>query len=388
MRFLHLSDLHIGKRVNEYSMTEDQRFILGQILKLAEEAKPDAVLIAGDLYDRSVPPGEAVGLLDDFLTELCARGTPVFAVSGNHDSPERLEFGSRIMRKNGVALAGAFRGRPDETVLADRFGPVHLYLLPFLKPASAAPFFGEEAGTTQDAVRCALAAGNVDPRERNVLVAHQFVTARGVRPERCDSETLAVGGSDEVDSSLFGAFDYVALGHLHGPQHIGRPEVRYAGSPLKYSFSEARQQKSVTLAELGEKGKVEITPLPLTPLHDMREIRGPIDELTRPEIAAQGAADDYIRAVLTDRREVADAVGRLRAVYPNLMRIDFGSLGARAPEDSDSAASGDLEHRTPEDLFAEFYRKQNGRDLPETERAELEKAVRAAESAEKEEEEP
>jgi exonuclease SbcD len=384
MRFLHLSDLHIGKRVNEYSMTEDQRFILRQILGLAEDTRPDAVLIAGDLYDRSVPPGEAVGLLDDFLTELCARGVPVFAVSGNHDSPERLEFGSRIMRKNGVVLAGAFRGRPDEAVLSDRFGPVHLYLLPFLKPASAAPFFGDEADTTENAVRCALRACRIDPAERNVLVAHQFVTDRGRQPQRCDSETLSLGGSDEVDVSAFGAFDYVALGHLHGPQHIGRPEVRYAGSPLKYSFSEARQKKSVTLAELGEKGKIEITPLPLTPLHDMREIRGPIGALTRPEIAAQGPADDYIRAVLTDGGEVADAVGRLRAVYPNLMRIDFEAAGTPAAEDSRSAASGDLTHRTPEDLFTEFYRKQHGRELPEPERAELEKAVLAAEREDEE----
>lgn len=384
MRFLHLSDLHIGKRVNEYSMTEDQRFILRQILGLAEDTRPDAVLIAGDLYDRSVPPGEAVGLLDDFLTELCARGVPVFAVSGNHDSPERLEFGSRIMRKNGVVLAGAFRGRPDEAVLSDRFGPVHLYLLPFLKPASAAPFFGDEADTTENAVRCALRACRIDPAERNVLVAHQFVTDRGRQPQRCDSETLSLGGSDEVDVSAFGAFDYVALGHLHGPQHIGRPEVRYAGSPLKYSFSEARQKKSVTLAELGEKGKIEITPLPLTPLHDMREIRGPIGALTRPEIAAQGPADDYIRAVLTDGGEVADAVGRLRAVYPNLMRIDFEAAGTPAAADSRSAASGDLAHRTPEDLFAEFYRKQHGRELPEPERAELEKAVLAAEREDEE----
>ncbi len=384
MRFLHLSDLHIGKRVNEYSMTEDQRFILRQILGLAEDTRPDAVLIAGDLYDRSVPPGEAVGLLDDFLTELCARGVPVFAVSGNHDSPERLEFGSRIMRKNGVVLAGAFRGRPDVAVLSDRFGPVHLYLLPFLKPASAAPFFGDEADTTENAVRCALRACRIDPAERNVLVAHQFVTDRGRQPQRCDSETLSLGGSDEVDVSAFGAFDYVALGHLHGPQHIGRPEVRYAGSPLKYSFSEARQKKSVTLAELGEKGKIEITPLPLTPLHDMREIRGPIGALTRPEIAAQGPADDYIRAVLTDGGEVADAVGRLRAVYPNLMRIDFEAAGTPAAEDSRSAASGDLTHRTPEDLFAEFYRKQHGRELPEPERAELEKAVLAAEREDEE----
>ncbi len=379
MKFLHLSDLHIGKRVNEFSMVEDQRFVLEQILKIEEDNKPDAVLIAGDLYDRSVPPGEAVGLLDDFLTELCGRGTPVFAVSGNHDSPERLNFGSRIMRKNGLLIAGTFCGHPEKAVLSDRFGQVSLYLLPFLRPALAAPFFGDKADTTENAVRCALEAARPDPKERNILIAHQFITSRGLQPERCDSETISVGGSDEVDASVFKAFDYVALGHLHRPQSIGRPEVRYAGSPLAYSFSEARQRKSAALVELGEKGRVEVSLIPLNPLHEMREIRGPIDQLTRPDIAAQGAADDYIRAVLTDKHEIADAVGRLRAVYPNLMRIDFENAGVSPSADSQSAASGDLPHRTPEDLFEEFYRKQNGRELPQEELPELREAVQAAE---------
>lgn len=383
MKFLHLADLHIGKRVNEFSLMEDQKYILGRILEISDENRPDAVLIAGDLYDRSVPPGEAVELLDEFLTQLSARNLPVFAVSGNHDSPERLDFGSRIMRRNGVTIAGSFRGSAVKAALSDEYGPVNIWLLPFLKPAMAEPFFPpEQTGSYEDAVRAAIGASGIDPRERNVLVAHQFVTAFGMQPETCDSETVSVGGADQVDVSVFGAFDYVALGHLHGPQRIGRPEVRYAGSPLKYSFSEARQKKSVTFAELKEKGRVEISAVPLVPLHEMREIRGPITELTKPENAAFGSRDDYIRATLTDGHAVADAAERLRAVYPNLMCIDFESARAAAAVPSKTAASGDVAHRAPQELFEEFYRNQNGRELPENERPELEDAVRAAGEAE------
>lgn len=377
MRFMHLSDLHIGKRVNEFNITDDQKYILEQILHIAADSKPDAVLIAGDLYDRSVPPGEAVGILDDFLTELSSRGIPVFAVSGNHDSPERLDFGSRIMRRNGVTIVGTFRGQLEEAVLTDRFGPIHIYLLPFLKPAAASQYFApEQTDSYENAVKAAIGTHEINTDERNILVAHQFVTAFGAEPERCDSETVSVGGADQVDASVFSAFDYVALGHLHGPQRIGRPEVRYAGSPLKYSFSETRQKKSVTIVELGEKGKVEISAIPLTPKRDMREIRGPIAELTNPEIAAQGNTNDYIRAILTDEHTIADAAGRLRAVYPNLMCIDFeNSRTAASAEPSKTAASGDISHRTPEELFSEFYRNQNGTELPENERAELENAI-------------
>lgn len=378
MKLLHLSDLHIGKRVCEFSMLEDQRYILTQILGVARDAKPDAVLIAGDLYDRSIPGGEAVTLLDDFLTELAARRTPVFAISGNHDSPERLDFGSRIMRQRGVTIAGAFQGRPQGAVLSDEYGPVHIVLLPFLRPAAAQPFFGpEQTDTYGHAVRAALGTLELNPAERNVLVAHQFVVSGGTEPERCDSETVSVGGLDSVDASAFSGFDYVALGHLHGPQQIGRPSVRYAGSPLKYSFSEARQKKSVTLVELGEKGKLEWTQIPLTPLRDLRELRGPIAELTSPEAAGQGNREDYVRAVLTDEKEVADAAGKLRAVFPNLMRIDFENARTAAP-DSDTAASGDPAERTPAELFEEFYESRNGAPMSERERELLRQAVEAA----------
>lgn len=384
MKFFHLADLHVGKRVNEFDLLEDQEYILEQILSAVRREKPDAVLMAGDLYDRSVPPAEAVEVLDSFLTELAGLGIAVLAVSGNHDSPERLDFGSRLMNQAGVTIAGSFRGKPEQVTLRDRFGPVHFWLLPFLKPAYAAPYFPpEQVSAAEAAVKAAVAAAGADFSERNVIAAHQLVTAFGEEPERCDSETVTLGGTDAVDFSVFSGFDYAALGHLHGPQRIGRPEVRYAGSPLKYSFSEARQNKSVTLVELGEKGGVSVKLIPLAPLHDMREIRGPIAELTNPENAAARDCEDYIRAVLTDSHAVADAADRLRAVYPNLMTIEFAALpGENVP--SKTAASGDVAHRTPQELFNEFYRNQNGCELPEEELPELEKAVRAA----KEEDEP
>jgi DNA repair protein SbcD/Mre11 len=379
MKFMHLSDLHIGKRVNEFSMLEDQEYILREILDIAAEQKPDAVLLAGDLYDRCVPPGEAVELLDEFLTRLAERSLPVFAVSGNHDSPERLDFGTRIMQKHGVTIAGSFRGRPQKSVLSDAYGPVNIWLLPFLKPAIVSPFFPEEQiSSYEEAVRHAIAAAGIDPSERNVLVAHQFVTAFGSQPETCESETLSVGGADQVDASVFDSFDYVALGHLHGPQRIGRPEVRYAGSPLKYSFSEMRQKKSVTFVELKEKGCVEISTVPLVPLREMREIRGPIAELTKEENILPGQKNDYIRAVLTDDHAVAEAAERLRAVYPNLMCISFEGPRSGQVGPSRTAASGNVTIRTPQDLFAEFYQNQNGRELPENERPVLDKAVEAA----------
>lgn len=378
MKFLHLADLHIGKRVNEFNMLEDQKFILERILKITDEVKPDTVLIAGDLYDRSVPVGEAVSLLDDFLTELAGRKIPVFAISGNHDSPERLEFGSRIMCKNGVHIAGTFDGFMPQTSLSDEFGQVNIYLLPFLKPAMAVPYFKDKnIDSYEDAVRAAVGAQNIDTAARNVLVAHQFVTGGGKEPLRCDSETVSVGGVDNVDFSAFSAFDYVALGHLHGAQKIGRNEVRYSGSPLKYSFSEARQKKSVTFVELGEKGKTEITQIPLKPLRDMREITGPIAELLSPEIAAQGDCRDYIRAILTDEREITDAVGKLRAVYPNLMRIDFKNSRTDA-ENSATAASGDISSKTPLQLFEEFYENQNNTALSEYECEKIKKIADAA----------
>ena len=371
LKLLHLADLHLGKRVNEISMLEDQKYILGQILDLAQAEKSDAVLIAGDVYDKGVPPGDAVELLDEFLTRLARMGLPVLCIAGNHDSPERLGFGSRLFARSGLHIAGTFTGSVQHDTLRDAWGPVNFYLLPFVRPAAVAPCFPQETiRTCGDAVRAALAAAvsapDFRPQERNVLLAHQFVTAGGNEPERSDSESVSVGGLDNVDASLFDAFDYVALGHLHGPQRIGRDTVRYAGSPLRYSFSEVRQHKSVPLVELGPKGTVGYRLLPLRPVREMRQIRGPLAALLEAGRALTEGREDYIRALLTDENEtqVFDAVGQLRRVYPNLMRLEFenGGRGAQAQEDP-AAEPEEMERLGPLGLFERFYRLQNGRGL-------------------------
>lgn len=376
MRFLHTADLHIGKRIGECSLLDDQEHILRQIIHIIDSEHPDGILLAGDIYDKSVPSGEAVAVFDAFLTELSARQLPVFLISGNHDSPERLGFGSHIFRQNQVHIAGVFDGAPQKITLTDAFGPVHVFLLPFLKPTMAAPFFPDTPPEKYtDAVRAALTSCPADPAERNILVAHQFVTSGTMEPERCDSESIAVGGLDNVDASVFDTFDYVALGHLHGPQRIGRDTIRYAGSPLKYSFSESRQHKSITLVECGKKGDVSYRLIPLSPLRDMREVKGPLTELLQ---ASRMPTQDYIHATLTDREDIFDAAGQLRQIYPNLLRLDFENTGSQADTPSKSAAS-DVAQKSTFQLFTEFYESQNGAPLTETERDVLTEILRKTE---------
>ena len=356
MKLIHLSDLHLGKRVNEFSMLEDQRHILTEILRIIDEERPQAVLIAGDVYDKPVPSAEAVALLDGFLVDLSRRGLQVLVISGNHDSPERIAFGGRLMERSGVHLAPAYGGAVEPVVLTDQFGPVNFYLLPFVKPVHVRRFFPEgETGSYTDALRTAVEAMEVDPSARNVLVTHQFVTGAA----RCDSEEVSVGGADNVDVSVFDPFDYVALGHLHGPQQVGRETVRYCGTPLKYSFSEAGHRKSVTVAELGEKGRVELRAVPLTPLRDMVELRGTYGELTlRSFYEGRGWREDYVHITLTDEEDVPDAVSRLRVIYPRLMKLDYDNRRTRAGELMDPAE--DAGRRSPLELLEEFYERQNG----------------------------
>ena len=277
MKFIHLSDLHIGKRVNEISMIEDQAYILTQIIRIIDGERPDAVVIAGDVYDKSIPPAEAVTLFDDFLCRLAKRSLPVLIISGNHDSPERLAFGGRLMAGSGIHLAPVYDGIVEPVTLSDSHGDVRFWLLPFIKPVHVKHCF-PDAGieSCTDALRTAVEHMGVDFTGRNVLVTHQFVTGAAT----CESEEISVGGSDNVDISVFDGFDYVALGHLHGPQNVGSSRVRYCGTPLKYSFSEAGHYKSVTVVELGEKNDLRLRTVPLTPRHDLREITGTFAELT------------------------------------------------------------------------------------------------------------
>ncbi len=365
MKLIHLSDLHLGKRVNEFSMLEDQQYILTEILHIMDEEQPDGVLIAGDVYDKTVPSAEAVALLDDFLVRLAKRDLQIFLISGNHDSPERMAFGGRLMEGSGVHLAPVYDGRVSPITLTDAYGTVNFYLLPFVKPAHVRRCFPEREITTYtDALAAAIEAMGVDQTGRNVLVTHQFVTGAA----RCDSEELSVGGTDNVDVSVFDPFDYVALGHIHGPQQVGRETVRYCGTPLKYSFSEAGHQKSVTVVELGPKGTVSVRTVPLIPLRDLAELRGTYEELTfRGFYEGTSYQKDYVHITLTDEEDVPDAMRKLQIIYPNLMKLDYDNRRTRAGACLDGAE--DAEQKSPLELLEEFYEKQNGQPMGEEQQA-------------------
>ena len=457
MKFIHLADLHIGKRVNAFLMLEDQRYILKQILTILREEQPDGgVILAGDIYDKAIPSAEAVELFDEFLTQLAALRLRVFIIAGTHDSPERIAFGNRLMDRSGIYLSPVYDGHvkritcPDSaasvtlsaanavdpnagtrpvtsasvtlsaanavdlnagthsvesastSAAASTCPPVDVYLLPFLKPANVRRFYPEETiESYTDAMRVAIAHMDIDPTHRNLLVTHQFVTGAS----RSDSEDISVGGSDNVDASVFAPFDYVALGHLHGPQQVRfqpapeedafdqdatpaasstdrsespastventtvGPIIRYAGTPLKYSFSEARHHKSVTVVEIGEKkadGVVDVCigTRELRPLHDMREIRGSYEELTLRANYEGTATDDYIHATLTDEIEIPDAARHLQVIYPNLMKLDYDNARTRG-QGSERLELEQLEEKSPLDLFSELFEKQNHKEMTE-----------------------
>ena len=365
MKLFHLSDLHLGKRIYEYSMLEDQAFILLRILRLIDEEKPDGVLIAGDVYDKAVPSAEAVILFDRFLSDIAERDLPVFVISGNHDSPERIAFGSRIMNKKRVYLSPVYSGEVEPVVLQDTFGEVNVYMLPFIKPAHVRRLCDEaEIASYSDAVAYAVEKMKIDPAKRNVLVTHQFVT--GAR--RSESEEVSVGGTDNVDAQMFAPFDYVALGHIHSPQNCGSDRIRYCGTPLKYSFSEAKDQKSVTVVELAEKDSVSYRTLDLIPRRDLVELKGNYDDLMLKSYYENTTwQEDYTHITLTDEEDVPDAIGKLRTVYHHLMKLDYDNRRTR----SDTVISGDteVEEKSPIELFADFYEQQNNQPMNEAQSA-------------------
>lgn len=364
MKFLHISDLHLGKQLAEYSLLEDQRYILRQILDIVADRQPDAVVVAGDLYDKPVPPAEAVTVLDWFITSLTEMGVALLMISGNHDSPERLDFGSGLFEEKGVYLVGQFNGAPKKVTLGKPDDQADFYLLPFIRPGNVRPFYpDEEIKSYDDAMRCVMKNLTLSKEIPSVLVAHQFVTAGGVSPERSESEVISLGGTDNVDVSNFISFQYVALGHIHRPQRLTRDSVRYAGSPLKYSFSEAEYDKSVVMVTLNGMEEPSIELIPLVPMRDLRRIRGPLDKLLSDEVAAASNREDYLHVTLTDTEPVADPLYRLRQVYPNIMRLSFSS--SLEEEEVEIAACEEVEHRTPPQLFAEFYNQMQGEPLSE-----------------------
>ena len=376
MRFIHLADLHIGKRVNGFPMLEDQRYILEQILERTKESAADAVIIAGDIYDKPVPSAEAVDLFDDFLVGLTKLGVMVFLISGNHDSAERISYAGRLLRESQVYISPRFDGTIHPISVSDDYGIVNVYLIPYIHPSLVRNAWPEEKiGSYDDAMRVLLEKSGADPNARNLAVVHQFVTAGGQSPEETDSEEKHVGGLDKVDASAFDAFDYVALGHLHGPQRIGRDTIRYAGSPLKYSFSEEKQNKSITLAELKEKGKVTYDLLLLEAKRDLRTVRGTFEEVTSPEFTARRKGDDYYRVILTDENDVPNALSRLRRrFYENLMILEYDN--ARTSSDVRIEAEEGEEEKEPIEVLGDLYQMQNGREMSLLQKETAEKLIR------------
>lgn len=359
---MHLADLHLGKRVNGFSMMEDQEYLLNRILEIMEEEQPDGLLIAGDVYDKTIPPAEAVRLMDDFLTAVAAKHVPVFLISGNHDSAERVAFGHQLMQGSGIWISPVYDGTIRHHTLEDRWGEVNIYLIPFLRPSVVRSFFPDvEIEDYTDALRTIIEDLQVDTSRRNVVLAHQFVTAAGALPETCDSEQLSVGGLDRVDGSVFSPFDYIALGHLHGPQRVGSETIRYAGSPLKYSFSELHQKKSVTVAELRAKGETEIRQIPLQPRREMIELRGTFEEILEEARKKGELQTDYYHMILTDETDVVDALSRLREYYPNIMLLDYDNRRTRSQKEVEQLDR--VEERTPGELFAALYEQQNGQEM-------------------------
>ena len=382
MKLLHISDLHIGKRLGEMPLTEDQKYILDRILEIADEEKPDAVLIAGDVYDKSVPPAEAVSIFDDFIVSLSGICPRVFIISGNHDNGTRLAFGNRLMKESGVVISSVFDGALQEHEMEDEFGTVRIWLLPFIKPvhvrraeerAAAEPGSEADSEAIDDytsALRRVIGKASFDPAERHVLAAHQYVTG-GIRS---DSEEKNLGGLDNVDAEVFAPFDYVALGHLHRAQTAGGEQIRYSGAPLCYSFAEAEDDKQALIVELKEKGSLEVRPIPLKPLRAMRTIRGTFDELmSRSFYEGTDYQEAFVRAVLTDEEYIPEGIRRLRTVYRNILEVSYEKAPGAAAEDLEAA--GRAEHLSPGAYLAEFYRAMRGRDMNEDQAAFAEEMI-------------
>lgn len=361
MRIMHLSDLHLGKRVNEFSMIEDQEYILTKIINIIDEEKPQVVIIAGDVYDKSVPSAEAVELFDDFLVRLSSRGLKVFVISGNHDSAERIAFGGRLMDKSGIYMSPVFDGKVNPVTLEDELGEVNFYMLPFVKPSNVRRFYpDDEIESYTDAVKAAIDNMNIDRNKRNILITHQLVTGA----VRSESEDISVGGTDNVDASVFEGFDYVALGHIHRTQKCGSEFIRYCGTPLKYSFSEANDNKTVTLVDVKAKGDVELSFCPLAARHDLAEIKGTYNELTLKSFyEGTSYTEDYMHITLTDEEDIPDVLTKLRVIYKNIMKLDYDNKRTRSAADIGGAE--DVKGRTPLEHFGDFYEMQNGQCMSE-----------------------
>ena len=378
MKLLHLGDLHLGKSLGDFDLIKDQEYALEQVLRIAQEQKADGVLIAGDVYDKAIPSEAATRLLDWFLSALAERKMQVFMISGNHDSDERLNYGSSLFEENGIFISSVFDGTLHGRTARDAFGEVCIWMLPFVKASQVRHFYPDEKiESYEDAVRVILAHADIDPSGRNVLVAHQFVAGSSADPELAGSEGIAVqnvGLVEKIGAECFDAFDYAALGHIHSPQKVGRETVRYSGSLLKYSFSEAMNPKSVPVITLGAKGDVKVELVPLHPMRDLRHIRGPMKALLSPEnVESPG---DFIYATLTDEEIINDAMLIFQQVYPCTVKIDYDNSYMRQIEQVDLAEAGN--HRSFSDLIADFYLQMYGNEISEEEMKIMRQAAKEA----------
>ena len=371
MKFMHLSDLHLGKRVNEFSMLEDQVYILNKIVNIIDLEKPAAIILAGDIYDKPIPPAEAVELFDDFLYKLSQRNLKVFIISGNHDSAERIAFGSRLFDKTGIYMSPVYNGTILPIELNDDFGKINIYMFPFIKPIHVKRFFpDEEISSYTDAVSTVIKNFHLDTGIRNILITHQFVTGAS----RTESEDISVGGSDNVNADVFCDFDYVALGHIHRSQSCGSEYIRYSGTPLKYSFSESKDTKSITVVDIMEKGDIKLDFIPLTPLRDMVEIKGTYDELMLKSFYENTTyPNDYVHITLTDENDILDVITRLRVVYKNIMKLDYDNQRTRS--NSEINLINDMESKSPLELFDIFYDSRNGQPLNNEQREFMENII-------------
>ena len=379
MKFIHLSDLHLGKKLGEFDLIEDQKYITDRIFDIIDSEKPDAVIIAGDIYDRGFPPLDAINLFDDIIVRLAGKRIESFIISGNHDSAERNAFANRLIDLSGIHLSSVYNGNVKPLTLKDSHGEVNFWMLPFIKPATVRNFFpDEEIASYTDAVKVAVKNMNADFSSRNILIAHQFVTGS----ERCDSEDVSVGGSDNVDAAAFEGFDYVALGHLHGAQSAVRETIRYCGTPLKYSLSEINHEKSVTVVEIGEKDDVRIRTVPLAPMRDIVEITGSYNEIISQEFSSKLKKDDFYKFILTDEENIVNVMNRVRTVYPNVIKIDYThAQTVRAAEFSSDQNVGNLSML---DNFKNFYRSVKGEELSERQTAYLTALIEKIEEEENE----
>ena len=371
MKIMHLSDLHLGKRVNEFSMIADQTYILNEIINIIDEQKPKVIILAGDIYDKPIPPAEAVELFDDFLYKLSKRNLYVFIISGNHDSAERIAFGSRLFDKSGIYLSPVYNGKILPISVDDECGDINFYMLPFIKPVHVRRFFPNASiSTYTDALNTVITDMNIDNTKRNILITHQFVTGSS----RTESEDVSVGGSDNVDADIFKDFDYVALGHIHRSQSCGSEYIRYCGTPLKYSFSESKDTKSITVIDIKEKGDIKLDFIPLTSLRDMVEIKGSYNELMLKSFYENTSLPtDYVHITLTDEEDIPDVITKLRVIYKNIMKLDYDNQRTR--KSSEINLINAVDSMSPLELFDTFYEIQNGRYLSDAQRVFLENII-------------